>query len=145
MGISDMMPACQLYDSVEGGLRKGTMVSASTCLGEKAVHASCADAGQFSSGVSLVPVNLPPLCWSSVGASLSKSVCGPFKRFCLRCQKFLPSIALILTGFYSQKLLLYPAKLSFRIEGHFKSFPDKTKLKEYCMKPVLYEMLNDLL
>ena len=29
-----------------------------------------------------------------------------------------------------QPRLLYPAKLSFRIKGQIKSFPDKEKLKE---------------
>ena len=42
--------------------------------------------------------------------------------------------------------LLYPAKLSFRIEGKIKSFPDKKKLKEFIItKPVLQEMLKGLL
>ena len=46
--------------------------------------------------------------------------------------------------------LLYPAKLSFRIEGQTKNFPDNKKLNEFIItKPVLYEMLkvmlNDLL
>ena len=41
--------------------------------------------------------------------------------------------------------LLYPAKLSFRMEGQIKSFPDKTKLKEFIIiKPLLYEMLKGL-
>ena len=41
-----------------------------------------------------------------------------------------------------QPRLLYPAKLSFRIEGQIKSFPDKKKLKEFIItKPLLYEML----
>ena len=41
--------------------------------------------------------------------------------------------------------LLYPAKLSFRIEGKIKSFPDKKKLKEFIItKPVSYEMLKVL-
>ena len=49
-----------------------------------------------------------------------------------------------------QPRLLYPAKLSFRIEGQIKRFLDKKKLKEFIItKPVLYEMLkvmlNDLL
>ena len=36
--------------------------------------------------------------------------------------------------------LLYPAKLSFRIQGQIKSFPDKNKLKEFIItKPLLYE------
>ena len=38
--------------------------------------------------------------------------------------------------------LLYPAKLSFRMEGQIKCFPDKVKLKEFIIiKPLLYEML----
>ena len=39
--------------------------------------------------------------------------------------------------------LLYPAKLSFRIEGQIKCFSDKVKLKEFIIiKPLLYEMLK---
>ena len=39
--------------------------------------------------------------------------------------------------------LLYPAKLSFRMEGQIKCFSDKVKLKEFIItKPLLYEMLN---
>ena len=39
--------------------------------------------------------------------------------------------------------LLYPAKLSFRMEGQIKCFPDKVKLKEFTItKPLLYEMLK---
>ena len=42
--------------------------------------------------------------------------------------------------------LLYPAKLSFRMEGHKKCFPDKVKLKEFIItKPLLYEMLKGLI
>ena len=38
-----------------------------------------------------------------------------------------------------QSRSLYPAKLSFRIEGQIKSFPDKKKLKEVITtKPVLH-------
>ena len=41
-----------------------------------------------------------------------------------------------------QPRLLYPAKLSFRMEGQIKCFPDKVKLKEFTItKPLLYEML----
>ena len=44
-----------------------------------------------------------------------------------------------------QPRLLYPAKLSFRIKGQIKSFPDKKKLKEFTTtKPLLYEMLEGL-
>ena len=39
--------------------------------------------------------------------------------------------------------LLNPAKLSFRMEGQVKCFPDKFKLKEFIItKPLLYEMLK---
>ena len=39
--------------------------------------------------------------------------------------------------------LLYPAKLSFRMEGQIKCFSDKVKLKEFILtKPLLYEMLK---
>ena len=42
--------------------------------------------------------------------------------------------------------LLYLAKLSFRMDGQIKSFPDKKKLKEFITtKPVLHEMLKGLL
>ena len=41
--------------------------------------------------------------------------------------------------------LLYPAKLSFRMEGQIKCFPDKVKLKEFIItKLLLYEMLKGL-
>ena len=41
--------------------------------------------------------------------------------------------------------LLYSAKLSFRMEGQIKCFPDKVKLKEFLItKTLLYEMLRDL-
>ena len=39
--------------------------------------------------------------------------------------------------------LLYPAKLSFRMEGQIKCFPDKVKLKEFIVtRPLLHEMLK---
>ena len=40
-------------------------------------------------------------------------------------------------------ILLHLTKLSFRMEGQIKFFPDKVKLKEFIItKPVLYEMLK---
>ena len=39
--------------------------------------------------------------------------------------------------------LLYPAKLSFRMEGKIKCFSDKVKLEKFIItKPLLYEMLK---
>ena len=41
--------------------------------------------------------------------------------------------------------LLDPAKLSFRMGGQIKCFPDKVKLKEFIItKPLLHEMLKGL-
>ena len=43
-------------------------------------------------------------------------------------------------------ILLYPAKLSFRMEGKIKCFSNKVKLKEFIItKPLLYEMLKGLI
>ena len=39
--------------------------------------------------------------------------------------------------------ILYPDKLSFRMEGQIKCFPDKVKLKKFN-KPLFYEMLKGL-
>ena len=42
--------------------------------------------------------------------------------------------------------LLYPAKLSFRMEGQIKCSPDKVKLMEFIItKHLLYEMLKGLI
>ena len=44
-----------------------------------------------------------------------------------------------------QPRLLYPAKLSFRMEGQIKIFAEKKKLKEFIItNPLLYEMLKGL-
>ena len=42
-------------------------------------------------------------------------------------------------------ILLYPAKLSFRIEGQVMCFLDKTILKEFIITKLLYEMLKGLI
>ena len=45
-----------------------------------------------------------------------------------------------------QPRLLHPARLSIKIEGQIKSFPDKRSLKEYTStKPALQEMIKGLL
>ena len=42
--------------------------------------------------------------------------------------------------------LLYPAKLSFIMEGQIKCFPDKVKLKQFIItKALSYEMLKGLI
>ena len=48
-------------------------------------------------------------------------------------------------GKYLHPISLYPAKLSFRMEGQIKCFSDKVKLKEFIItKLLLYEMLKGL-
>ena len=90
--------------------------------GRKLPPSSHSDDGQFSSSsdVSDAPFNLLPLCWSSEGVSLSKFVCGPFKRSHLRLQQLLSQIALVHTGFYSQKLwgLIFLALESWALGPH---------------------------
>ena len=45
-----------------------------------------------------------------------------------------------------QPRILYPANLSFRIEGEIKVFPNKQKLKEFITtKPALQEILRGIL
>ena len=45
-----------------------------------------------------------------------------------------------------QPRILYPARLSFRIEGEIKSFQDRQKLKEYVTtKPAQQEILRGIL
>ena len=52
----------------------------------------------------------------------------------------------VMKGKDLHRILLYPAKLSFRMEGQIKCFPDKVKLKEFIItKLLLYEMLKGLI
>ena len=49
----------------------------------------------------------------------------------------------VLNEMNMQSRILYPARLSFRIEGEIKSFQDRQKLKEYVTtKPALQEILR---
>ena len=49
----------------------------------------------------------------------------------------------VMKGKDLQPRLLYPAKLSFRMEGQRKCFPNKVKLKDFTItKPLLHEMLK---
>ena len=47
---------------------------------------------------------------------------------------------------WKESRILYPARLSFKIEGERKNFSDKQKLKEYHnTKPIIKEILKGLL
>ena len=52
----------------------------------------------------------------------------------------------VMKGKHLHPRLLYPAKLSLRMEGQIKCFPDKVKLKEFIItKPLLYEILKGVI
>ena len=44
----------------------------------------------------------------------------------------------VLKGKNMQPTILYPARISFKIEGEIKIFPNKQKLKEYSNTCLLY-------
>ena len=47
---------------------------------------------------------------------------------------------------YLQPRILFPAKISFKIEEEMRSFPDKKQLKEFVnTKPLLQQKLKGLL
>ena len=52
----------------------------------------------------------------------------------------------VMKGKDQHQRLLYPAKLSFKMGGQIKCFPDKVKLKEFIItKPLIHEMLKALI
>ena len=52
----------------------------------------------------------------------------------------------IMKGKYLQLRLLYPARISFKIDGEIKSFSDKQKLREFrTTKPSLQQMFKGLI
>ena len=52
----------------------------------------------------------------------------------------------VMKGKNLQQRLLYPARISFRLDGEIKTFADKQKLRELSTtKPVLQQMLKELL
>ena len=56
------------------------------------------------------------------------------------------NVVKVLKGKNLQPRILYPARVSFRIEGERKNFSDKPKLKQYSnTKPILKEILKGLL
>ena len=51
----------------------------------------------------------------------------------------------VLKGKNLQPRLLYPGRISFKIDGEIKNFSDKQKLREFSTtKPALQQMLNGL-
>ena len=68
-----------------------------------------------------------------------------FSKEILQARRGWKEVFEVMKGKDQRPRLLYPAKLSFRMEGQIKCFPDKVKLKEFIItKPLLYEMLKGL-
>ena len=68
---------------------------------------------------------------------------GDFSKETLQAKRGWKEVFQVMKGKDLYPRLLYLAKLSFRMEGQIKCFPDKAKLKEFIItKPLLYEMLK---
>ena len=64
----------------------------------------------------------------------------------LQARRELQDIFKVLKGKNLQPRLLYPARISFKIDGEIKSFSDKQKLREFSTtKPALQRMLKGLI
>ena len=66
-----------------------------------------------------------------------------FSKEALQARRGWQEVFKIMKGKDLHPRLLYPAKLSFRMEGQIKCFSDKVKFKEFIItKPLVYEMLK---
>ena len=66
-----------------------------------------------------------------------------FSKETLQARRGWKKVLKVMKGKDLHPRLLYPAKLSFRVEGQIKCFSDKVKLKEFIItKSLLYEMLK---
>ena len=69
-----------------------------------------------------------------------------FSKETLQARKGWKEVFEVMKGKDLHPRLLYPAKLSFKMEGQIKCFPDKIKLKEFIIsKPLLHETLKGLI
>ena len=66
-----------------------------------------------------------------------------FPKEILQARRGWKEVSKVMKGKDLHPRLLYPAKLSFRMERKIKCFSDKVKLKKFIItKPLLYEMLK---
>ena len=69
-----------------------------------------------------------------------------FSKETLQARRGCKKVFQVMKGKGLHPRLLYPSKLSFRMEGQIKCLPDKVKLKAFIItKPVLYAMLKGLI
>ena len=79
-----------------------------------------------------------------MGASTRLS--ADFSTETLQARREWQDIFKVLKGKNLRTRILYPARISFKIEGEIKNFFNKQKLKEYSnTKPILKEILKGLL
>ena len=67
-----------------------------------------------------------------------------FSKETLQARRGWKEVSEVMKGKDLHPRLLNAAKLSFRMEGQIKCFPDKVKLKFIITKPLFYEMLKGL-
>ena len=68
-----------------------------------------------------------------------------FSKETLQARRGWKEVSEVMKGKDLHPRLLYPAKLSFRMEGQVKCFLNKVKLKEFILTKPLYEMLKGLI
>ena len=69
-----------------------------------------------------------------------------FSKETLQARRDWQEVVQVMKGKDLHPRLLYLAKISFRMEGQIKCFPDKVKLKEFITtKSLLHEMLKGLI
>ena len=74
------------------------------------------------------------------------SLSADFSKETLQARKGWKEVFKVMKGKDLHPRLFYPAKLSFRMKGQKKCFPDKVKLKEFIItKALLYKMLKGLI
>ena len=75
-----------------------------------------------------------------------KSLTADLSAETLQARREWQDIFKVLKGENLQPRLLYPARISFKIDGEIKSFSDKQKLREFSTtKPALQQMLKELM
>ena len=66
-----------------------------------------------------------------------------FSKEILQARRHWQEVLTVMKGKDLHPRLLYPAKLSFTMQGQIKYFPDKVKLQEFIItNSLLYEMLK---
>ena len=76
----------------------------------------------------------------------STRLSADFSIVMLQARRERQDIFKVLKGKKLQPRILYPTRISFKIEGEIKNYSSKQKLKEYSnTKPILKEILNGLL